>query len=315
MDEPLLLANAFLAGVKDVEGASRWPEAEGLELALRKLVSEAEGAFPNLGLPASEFVKLVAAQLGEVADPVAALASLRAADLYLACACARGIPSALAEFERAYLSHLPGLTRIDPSPAFADEVRQVLREKLFIGVSRRERAAKDVPAAPTRPKIAEYSGRGELGGWVRVVALRTALNVRRPRVDSEVGCDDDIADQALPDTDNPEVAYLKTRYKEQFTAAFRRALGALSSEQRTLLRLYYLNGTTTLRLAAIFHTSRPSISRRLSELREQIFTETRRCLQAELRLTEKEFASLAGALRSQLDISLTSLLKEDADPA
>ena len=64
------------------------------------------------------------------------------------------------------------LTRLGREPMFVDEVRQVLRTKLLVG-----------DGAP--PKIADYSGRGPLDGWVRAAAVRAAIDLKRR--EKEVG--------------------------------------------------------------------------------------------------------------------------------
>src|SRR5581483_4498624 len=99
-------------------------------------------------------------------------AAVAGSDLYLACACARGVPAALAALDRAVLLRVPAfICRVSTDAAFADEVRQQLRERLLV-------------APPGgAPKIAEYGGAGALHAWVRVAALRTALNLRRNRDD------------------------------------------------------------------------------------------------------------------------------------
>ena len=52
------------------------------------------------------------------------------------------------------------MARIDSSSQFVDEVKQGLRERLLVGPP---------------PRIAEYSGSGPLGGWLRVVSVRLAI--------------------------------------------------------------------------------------------------------------------------------------------
>src|SRR6185369_4971546 len=112
------------------------------------------------------FVAHVSERLADEADS----STLHVADLFLACACALGDARALALFEDRLMTQVPThVARIDRSPAFADEVKAQLRDKLFV--------ARD--GAP--PKIAHYSGRGPLGGWLRVTAIRTAQNLLRGR--------------------------------------------------------------------------------------------------------------------------------------
>lgn len=315
MDGTFALSTAFLTGGPRMAGQSAGVPTEQLEEALRSLVATGERAWPQLRLPALDFVRNVARHVAEEPDLLAALGRLRAGDLYLASACARGLPNAVAEFDRAFLARLPALARVDPAPAFADEVRQVLREKLFVGTPRRKTADAEAGTPPLgTPKIGEYSGRGDLASWVRMVAMRTALNLRRPHIDSQLGGDEDIASKAFPTEVNPEIDYLKSRYQQQFATAFREALSTLDSQQRLLLRLYYIDGVTSEKLAVLQGVSRSTVSRLLAGLREQVFSETRRILQAQLHLSPQEFESLVGVLRSQIDLSITAVLKGEAAP-
>src|SRR5579884_1384958 len=104
------------------------------------------------------------------------------ADLYLATACAAGNAAALAAFERTHLSQVAAfVARTDSDPAFAEEVRQRLREKLLVGQP---------------PRISEYAGQGPLGGWVRVAAVRMALDLRKMTARAaEVARGDDAANR------------------------------------------------------------------------------------------------------------------------
>src|SRR5204863_54439 len=105
------------------------------------------------------------------------------------------------------------LARIDANPAFVDEIRQRLRTKLF------------VPEAGETPKIADYTGRGPLGAWVRVAAMRTALNLRRGVVPESVSAFEDVA-SPVPANDL-ELELIKGRYAPALRDAFRQALHEL----------------------------------------------------------------------------------------
>ena len=56
-------------------------------------------------------------------------------------------------------------------------MRQRLRERLFVGSD----------GEPAR--LASYSGRGPLGTWVRIAAIRLALNLRRSERDASLRAD------------------------------------------------------------------------------------------------------------------------------
>jgi RNA polymerase sigma-70 factor (ECF subfamily) len=220
-----------------------------------------------------------------------------AADLYLVCACARGADGALAAFDRVFMRRVGDyLARLSPTPAFVEDVRQSMYEKLFVGS----------PEAP--PKIAQFAGRGPLDGWLRVIALRVAVNLRQrrgERVPAEEPSPAQIGD--------PELDIIKGRYGPQFKQAFERALSTLSSEQRSLLRMHFVDGLTLDQLAVVFRVHRVTLSRRLAAMRRIILGETRRLIADELALSPSECNSLMGLLRSQLEVSITQLLAPAAD--
>ena len=120
-----------------------------LEAALLALHDAGRAAWPGVDVAGPVFARYLGERVAgrDVAD---ALGACHVEDLYLACACARGVAPALLSFERAFAVHVPAFVRrVDPSPAFADDVAQVLRERLFVGAA---------------PKIAEYEGRSDLYG-------------------------------------------------------------------------------------------------------------------------------------------------------
>ena len=89
------------------------------------------------------------------------------ADLYLAFAAGRGIPAAVTRLAaRIAPAIAPAIRRIDGSPAFLDEVCQVVRVRLLVG-------------AAEPPRIAAYRATGPLDAWLRVTAVRAALNIKR----------------------------------------------------------------------------------------------------------------------------------------
>lgn len=287
------LSDALRAGASGAVAASLVDPA--LEPRLRQLLDSCEAAWPGVRLPREVYLRY----LGERLPDAAALDQLHAEDLYLCCACARGEPAALAVFEARLISRIPvylGSLHLDEERQ--DNVRQHLRERLFVGV------------AGGAPKIAEYSGRGALGAWVRIGAVRVALNLGRSR-------DDQIGGAAGPDPDelllpgvSPEMAYIRARYQGEFKAAIHAALAALPVEQRTLLRLHLLDGLSIDKLAPLFRVGRSTAARRLMAARQALLGGTRRRLQERLGISEGELDSLAGVVRSQLDLSLARVLRE-----
>jgi RNA polymerase sigma-70 factor (ECF subfamily) len=254
-----------------------------------RLAAEGRAAWPDVPLDADVFARLVAPHTREGG-------SLHAGDLWLACACAEGVPQAIAAFERAFLSQVRlFIARIDPSPELAEEVRQGLRERLLVA------------RAGAPPRIAGYTGRGPLGGWLRVAAVRLALDVRE-RAGDVARFTDDLA-SAVAQSDEPEVALLRRRHRADFQAAVEQAIAGLTPKERTLMRLYAADGKTIDELGVAYRVDRSTISRWLANARRRVLAETHRLLGQRLRLSPSELTSLMRAVRSDLHLSLNRLLR------
>jgi len=237
------------------------------------------------------FVSYLAARAPAGLPPAA-----RAADLYLACASAARVRGAVEAFDRAYLGQVGAhLARMGPTPAFVDEVRQEVLTKLFVG--------KDGAA----PRITEYDGKGALASWVRVIALRAAIDLRRQRgAAGEV--EHDPAHEA-PAGGSPEGDYQEAHYRRAFDEALRGAVATLEVDQRRLLRRHFADGITLDALAVELGVHRATVARRLAAARASLRSEARRRLQTALGARDSELSSMAWMMRSRLDLSLPGLLR------
>src|SRR5262249_19002247 len=140
--------------------------------------------------------------------------------------------------------------------AFAAEVTQRIREKLFV-------------AAPgKRPKVTNYNGLSPMGAWLRVVAIREALSVTRSEKNASADPRDTEGARATLASSDPELDYIKARHLHEFRAAFHAALEALTVDEKTLLRLHYLDGLTIDELTKLFAGHRSTIARRIVRCRE-----------------------------------------------
>jgi len=261
-------------------------------LELRPLFADGRPAWPGRALGCGAFVAHLVQHVAHGGADLPRAA--RGPDLYLACACATRVRGALEAFDRAYLAHVDEyLARLGPTPAFVDEVRQELRDKLFVG------------SDGASPKITEYNGKGALESWVRVVALRAAMDLRRraPRGSGDSRALDPEA------ADNPEVDCEEGRFRKVFDEALRGALAALEGEQRRILRRHFADGLTLDALAVELDVHRATVARRLAAARTALRLEARRRLQAALGAGESELESFARMMRSRLDLSLPSLFR------
>lgn len=277
-----------------------------LDRRLWTIVAEGRAAWPDLAVDARQVVEFIARQVTpELAD--AALDGLRPADLYLACACARGAPGALAAFDRDYMKEVDiALARMRIGPPRLSDIKQLVRQRLFVGGG--------TAGAPTSAgKISEYGGRGDLRRWVRSVAVRTCLNDLR-KGKREILVDDDqlIAQHAIA-ADDPEIEYMKRTYAHEFKAAFAAALGQLGARAQTLLRYHHVDNLNIDEIGAIYRVHRVTAFRWIEKAKDQLVKSTLELLRARLKLPAAELDSVLRMIRSQIHLSLVRHLGGPSD--
>jgi RNA polymerase sigma-70 factor, ECF subfamily len=297
MSDERPLTQHFLRGLAD-KLRSRMSHLSHLEGVLRDILESARGAWPQISVAADVFLPYLAQRLPDEADAERALLEVKAADLYLTCACSRGERAALEAFERNYFPDVKtALMRRDPSFGQVEDIQQILFQKLFLGDS-------DHPA-----KIASYAGRGDLRGWLCVTAVREAIDLFR-----KVRKEEPVDDVALMDLTAPagdqEMAYLKRIYREEFKTAFEQALAALSTRERNLLRHHLLDGLNIDQIGGIYNVHRATVARWIAKARETLLTETRGALMERLRVDQTELESIMRLIQSRLDVSIHHFLKK-----
>lgn len=267
-----------------------------LEESLQGLWDEAHRAWPQVSVPAERFFPYLGERLRPGRPLAEELERVRAGDLFLACGCAAGDAAALDAFEREYLGGIDGaVLRLCHSGEILDEVKGRLRHRLLW----------DQP-----PRIGEYSGRGDLVRWLRVVAVRQTLNLVRQRPKEIPVPDDDLLATPAAGSD-PELSYLRRRYADEFKEILQEGLTALSAEERRLLRHRYLDGMQGIEIATLYRIHPSTVSRRLDRARARLLTHTRKCLRERLGLGGREMESLLGLVRSRLDLSIRRLLEPE----
>lgn len=278
------------------EGAGR--VSDGCGDTLGRLVEHARATWPRLDVPPEAFVAYMAERLRADDDVGEQLAKLHVTDLYLACACARRIPGAVETFEAHFSGTVEAFIRsVHGAAAASDDIRQSLRQKLFV----------DEAGAP---KIERYSGRGKLSSWVGVTVQRIALNTVR-RDNGRTATDVDALSDAMPAGANPELDYLKARYRAEFRAAFQQAVAELTQRERIVLRHHYVNGLSQERIARLYRINQASVSRWIANARESIRRSAERELRRRLDANASEIQSIAALIKSQFEMSLARCLEGD----
>lgn len=228
--------------------------------------------------------------------------SVDAVDLYLATACLHGVDGAVAAFESTYGAEIDAALRArDRSDSAAADLRQAARERLLVG------------RAEGRPKLAEYRGTGPLLHWLRVVVVRFRIDAKRrdDRAPKETTLERSDGGLAVEDVANdPELAYLKSHYRDLMQAAFADAVAALEARERLVLRYQLVEHLSTEKIAAVFGVHAATARRWAASAREQLWKETRAGIMRRLGIRMAEFESIVRLVRSELDVSVVRLLAE-----
>ena len=291
----LPLCTQYLAGLPDA-AARAFAPSDALERALQGALDAARAAHPELAFDGPALLRYLGRRAAT--SDARAVAALHAADLFLASACAAGAAPAIAELDRRLVATVgPAVSRLRPSPAFVDDVQQLLRQKLLV---RGEGGA---------PKVLDYLGRGSLAHWLRAAALRVALNLLESQKGGAGGHGGEEGLARLPAAGpDPELALVKQRYGPEFKAALEEALQGLSPRERNFLRLYFVQGLTVEQIGRMEGTHKSTVSRWLTRARETLLQDVRQRLKERLKLSPSELDSLLGVLQSQLDVSLLRVL-------
>ena len=229
--------------------------------------------------------------------------SLRVDELALARACAAGSNSAWEIFltrfrEKLYLSAL----RIAREDSAARELADTLYADLY-GTNTRD--------GERVSKLASYTGRGSLEGWLRTVLAQEYVN-RYRRTKRLVSLDEESEEGVQFQAPNPEPIPAADQRLAQATDE---ALASLCAEDRVVLSAYYLDGRTLAEIARTLGVHESTISRKIDKLakslRKQIVAALAR---SGMSRRQAEEALEVDVRDLQLDIR-RSLAQESSPPA
>ncbi len=239
------------------------PISASIESAVAELLAElhAKSGCDKVGLARESFAEI----LGDVAvkylpggsnkeEARSFLLTLRVEELALARACAAGQNSAWEIFltryrEKLYLSAL----RIAREDSAARDLADSLYAELYgTATHNGERIS----------KLASFTGRGSLEGWLRTVLAQEFVN-RYRRTKRTVSLDEENEEGVQFAAPEPEPVTSADPRLESSTDA---ALASLSGEDRMVLAAYYLDGRTLAEVARMLGVHESTISRKVDKL-------------------------------------------------
>jgi RNA polymerase sigma factor, sigma-70 family len=224
----------------------------------------AKAGCEKIGLTQQDFATILceigAKQAGSPSQPELRtfFLSLRVDELALARACAAGNNTAWEVFltrfrEKLYLSAL----RIAREDSAARELADTLYADLY-GTQMRD--------GQRVSKLASYTGRGSLEGWLRTVLAQEYVN-RYRRTKRLVSLDEESEDGVQFCAPSPEP---EPQSDTRLAQATDEVLAALSSEDRMVLSAYFLDGRTLAEIARMLGVHESTISRKLDKLAKAV---------------------------------------------
>ena len=203
-------------------------------------------------------VSMKYAASGSPAEVRVLLLSLRVDELALARACAEGHNAAWEIFLTRYREklYLAGL-RIAHEDSAARELADTLYADLYGTATREGRRVS---------KLASYTGRGSLEGWLRTVLAQEYVN-RYRRTRRLVSLDEESEEGIQFRAPDPEPS---AHADSRLSQATDDVLTALAAEDRAILSAYYLDGRTLAEIARMLGVHESTISRKIDKLAKSL---------------------------------------------
>jgi RNA polymerase sigma-70 factor (ECF subfamily) len=230
------------------------------------------------------------------------LAHIRASELCLAIACERGAEDAWRDFEAEYRHGMHAAARaLTKDEAEAEELVQSVYGELY-GVR--------MDGERRLSKLAHYSGRGSLGGWLRAVVYQSFIDRKRQSARfeqvEEVEEFDRLAARAevsLSSAGARPDEIEEERLRRATEEAMGQAFASLETRERLLLDYYYFDELTLREIGALMGVHEATISRWLARVQRQVRRKTEEILQQNYGLRRAEIAEcLHLAARSEVDV-------------
>lgn len=241
--------------------------------------------------------------------------SLQADDLCLIVACEQGNQKAWGDLvERFSVTVRSAARSASSNEEGAEDLAQSIWAELH-GLRIREDGK---PAG----KLAYYSGRGSLAGWLRAVVAQLAVDQHRKTsrlVQTEEDADfDRILSQGHEDNSwtshggvtSPEVQVSRKFAAADVQKALAGSIAQLSAEDRLLVKLYYFDGLRLKEAGAMLGVHEATASRRLTRIHGDLRREVEKTLIEERGWTrtetEEAFSDFALHLEADIEPLVTS---------
>ena len=237
---------------------------------------------------------------------------IRADDLCLIVACERGDEKAWEDLVANFDSTVKSAARkISSNNEDAEDLASSIWAELY-GL----RVDAD---GNKKSKLAYYSGRGSLAGWLRAVVSQLAVDQFRKQ-SKFVQIEEDrefenLANEASNGdgphfgsrAENPEELYSEGRTAADVSAALSSAIVGLDAEDRLILKLYYFDSLKLKDIAATFGYHEATASRKLTRVQNEIRKGVEKSLKTQHGWTNTEVKRHLSDTAASLGINLETM--------
>jgi RNA polymerase sigma-70 factor, ECF subfamily len=241
---------------------------------------------------------------------------MQADDLCLIIACERGDESAWTDLVERFTATVRSAARSASSNEdAAEDLAQSIWAELY-GL----RVRKDgMPAS----KLAYYSGRGSLAGWLRAVVAQLAVDTFRKQSRLVQTEEDTDLDRLARDTQigdgpavlagipNPEESMSNRFAQTDLQDALSKSVQELPAEDRLLVKLYYFDNLRLREAGVVLGVHEATASRRLTRIQTDLRKRVTKILIDECGWTQAETERSFSEVAQHLDTDLEALLSKE----
>lgn len=133
----------------------------------------------------------------------------------------------------------------------SDEARQLVRHRVLVD-----------------GKLRDFNGHGSLRLWLKTVALRVEVDLKR--ASREDAMEDSVLDALVPPSAHAEKTLVDAESRSVLKRALHEALGALPERERLYVQHYHLDGLTLTRIGLLYGVAPSTVMRVLAKTIEQL---------------------------------------------
>ena len=239
---------------------------------------------------------------------------MQADDLCLIIACERGDEKAWNDLVERFTTTVRSAAR---SASSNEDAAEDLAQSIWAELYGLRARTDGKPAS----KLAYYSGRGSLAGWLRAVVSQLAVDSFRKQsrlVQTEEDADLDRLVRDTPVSEgqpvlagipNPEESISNRLAQADMQKALKQCMQELVAEDRLLVKLYYFDNLRLREAGAVLGVHEATASRRLTRIQTDLRKEVARILIDERGWTKAETEKSFAEVAQHLDTDLEALLR------